>query len=160
MGLGPQGGTWRRSLRFIWRDLHGPQQSSGHEAACRDGGEREMEIRGGETVTKRSGPIVPPETRAADDVVLHPRVEADQTAAAATGTGTPDPAAIRIVRLFANLPDDDLAWIAAHSERLTLDPGGIFMHAGEPADWMYLALDGVLQLRREQLGPNMPSFVI
>jgi signal transduction histidine kinase len=71
-----------------------------------------------------------------------------------------DAAALRAVPMFADLSDDDLAWIAAESELVELEPGEVFFTPGEPAAWMFVALEGVLQARREQLGPNAPVFVL
>ena len=125
----------------------------------------EIRVEGGQP----SSAIVSPEVGGSGDVGAAVRADATPVDAtriegprlgATVDTAELEPAALRVVHLFANLADDDLAWIAAHSERLTLDPGGVFMHAGDPAAWMYLALDGVLQLRREQFGANSPSFII
>jgi CRP-like cAMP-binding protein len=69
------------------------------------------------------------------------------------------PSTLRVISLLADLTDDELGWIAANSERLELAPGEILFSPGEPAEWMYFALEGVLQARREQLGPNSPAFV-
>jgi signal transduction histidine kinase len=68
-------------------------------------------------------------------------------------------AALREVPMFADLAEDDLAWIAARAEVVELEPGEIFFTPGEPAEWMFIGLEGVLQARREQLGPNAPAFV-
>ena len=68
--------------------------------------------------------------------------------------------ALRAVELFADLADHELAWIADHAERVELEPGQLLFSPGDPAEWMFIALDGVLQARREQLGPNAPSLVL
>lgn len=70
-----------------------------------------------------------------------------------------DPASLRAVPMLADLGEAELSWIAAQSERLTLEPGTIFFNPDEPAEWMFFALEGVMQARREQLGPNAPAFV-
>ena len=121
-----------------------------------------METRVEEPVVGRSNPASPSKTGAADNVGADSRAEAtaDATGDAGADALKVDPAALRVVHLFADLAADDLAWIAERCERLALEPGGIFMHTDEPAVWMFLALDGVLQLRREQMGPNSPSFII
>ena len=71
-----------------------------------------------------------------------------------------DPAALRVVSMLTDLADEELAWIAARSERLELEPGMVFFSPGEPADWMFFVLEGVVQVRREQLGPNAPPLVL
>ena len=70
-----------------------------------------------------------------------------------------DPAELRRVPMLADLSDDDLAWIAGQSELVELAPGGVLFGPGEPAEWMFIALDGTLQAQREQLGPGSPQFV-
>ncbi|HEU4641557.1 MAG TPA: ATP-binding protein [Gemmatimonadaceae bacterium] len=69
-------------------------------------------------------------------------------------------AALRAVPAFADLSHDELAWIAAECELVELEPGEILFAPGEAAEWMYIGVDGVLQARREQLGPGAPVFVL
>lgn len=77
----------------------------------------------------------------------------------ATPSGAVDPESLRSVELFADLRSDELAWIAAHSERIVLAPGQLLLTAGQAADWMYIALEGTIEVRREQLGSSVPAFV-
>src|SRR5215213_225175 len=70
-----------------------------------------------------------------------------------------DPAELRRVPMLADLADDDLAWIAAQSELVELAPGGVLFVPGDPAEWMFIALDGSLRAQREQLGPGSPQAV-
>ena len=70
-----------------------------------------------------------------------------------------DTAALARVPLFEGLADDELAWIVEHAELVTLEPGAVLFRSGERADWMYIALEGVVQMRREPLGANAPTFV-
>jgi len=102
-----------------------------------------MEMRVGDERSMRL-PAVGPE-REAESVAPSASVTADE---------------LRSIRILADLPGVDLAWIAAHSERETLEPGETFMQPGAPADWMFFALEGVLQARREHAGPNVPAFVV
>ena len=83
----------------------------------------------------------------------------DSSEAAPRATEAVDPAALRVVSMLADLADEELAWIAARCERLDLEPGMVFFTPGEPAEWMFFVLDGVVQVRREQLGPNAPPLV-
>src|SRR5919199_613012 len=69
------------------------------------------------------------------------------------------PAALRVVPMFADLSDDDLAWIAAEAELVELEPREVLFTPGEPAEWMFIGLEGVVQARREQLGPSAPALV-
>src|SRR5437867_6142018 len=87
------------------------------------------------------------------------RNELNVAAAAADRAGV-NPADLRKVAMFADLADDELAWIAAHAERVDLQPGELLFSPGDPATWMYIALEGMLQARRDQLGPGAPVFVV
>jgi signal transduction histidine kinase len=71
-----------------------------------------------------------------------------------------DAAALRGVELFADLADDELAWIAERAQRIELAPGQRMFEPGDSAEWMFIALEGVLQARREHLGPTAPAFVL
>ena len=86
-----------------------------------------------------------------------------ETIAAPPGIATPngvvDPESLRGVDTFADLRPDELSWIAAHSERIVLAPGQLLLSVGQPADWMYIALEGTIEVRREPLGASTPAFV-
>ena len=69
-------------------------------------------------------------------------------------------AALRGVAMFNDLADEELAWIAAHSERIDLTPGELVFRPGDAAEWMFICLEGIVQARREQLGPNAPALVL
>ncbi len=121
-----------------------------------------MEIRVEDTVTERPSPTLAARPSLAADEGSGAVAEAER--ALGTGPDVPLPKvgaqALRGIHMFADLADADLAWIAAHTDRLELEAGDIFMQPGRPAEWMFLAIDGVLQGRREQLGPNSPAFII
>src|SRR5690242_4475906 len=51
------------------------------------------------------------------------------------------------VPAFADLPDDQIAWFIARSEELRLNSGDTFLHQGDPADAMFVVLEGRLQIR-------------
>jgi len=53
------------------------------------------------------------------------------------------------VPMFAGLPDDQLSWFIAHSEELRLKAGEAYFRQGDPADAMFVILEGQLQLRGE-----------
>ena len=80
--------------------------------------------------------------------------------AAAAGRPVVTAAELRKVSMFADLADDELEWIGAHAERIELEAGELFFSPGDPAVWMFIALDGVLQARRDQLGAGSPVFVL
>ena len=111
---------------------------------------------------ERSNPLVAARTSSADNGAAAPVAEADRAVRAGPDVPRPkvDPQALRRIHMFEDLADADLAWIGANSERLDLEPGEVFMHPGQPAESMFLVFNGVLQGRREQLGPNAPAFTV
>jgi signal transduction histidine kinase len=63
------------------------------------------------------------------------------------------------VPVFAGLPDDQITWFIAHAEELCLKTGDVYFLESDPADAMYVVLDGQLQLRGE-VGGETAVFVI
>jgi signal transduction histidine kinase len=51
------------------------------------------------------------------------------------------------VPAFADLPEDQLAWFISQSQELVLKPGDTFMHQGDPAEFMFVVLEGRLEGR-------------
>ena len=56
---------------------------------------------------------------------------------------------LRAVPVFADLPADDLDWLASQMTPLDLAPGDIYIREGSPADRMMILLDGEVRLRVE-----------
>jgi signal transduction histidine kinase len=54
--------------------------------------------------------------------------------------------------VFANLPEDQIAWFISQSQELALKPDEIYVHKGDPADAMYVILDGQIEVRGEVAG--------
>ena len=54
--------------------------------------------------------------------------------------------------IFADLPGDQIAWFISQSQELTLNPDEFYVHQGDPADAMFVVLDGQLQARAEFAG--------
>src|SRR5215471_7074175 len=59
---------------------------------------------------------------------------------------------LRRVPVFADLPDDQLSWFISQAEELTLKPDDAYSHQGDPADAMFVILEGQLQARGELAG--------
>ena len=59
------------------------------------------------------------------------------------------------VPAFADLPEDQIDWFLSHAEELHLDPGKIHFRQGDPADAMFVMLEGQLQLRGELGGETV-----
>jgi signal transduction histidine kinase len=56
------------------------------------------------------------------------------------------------VPVFADLPDDQIAWFISQSQEMTLKAGEVYSRQGDPADFMYVILEGHLQGRGELAG--------
>ena len=63
-----------------------------------------------------------------------------------------EPSELRRVPAFADLPDDQIAWFISHSEELAVKAGDTYVRQGDPADAMYVILEGELQARGERGG--------
>jgi signal transduction histidine kinase len=62
------------------------------------------------------------------------------------------------VPVFADLPDDQIAWFLSQAEEIVLKPADTYLHQGAPADAMFVILEGQLQARGE-LGGEVFSFM-
>jgi len=60
---------------------------------------------------------------------------------------------------FADLPDDQLAWFISQSQELSLKAGETYLRQGDPADAMFVILEGELQARGE-LGGETVVFAV
>ncbi|HVT19120.1 MAG TPA: ATP-binding protein [Thermoanaerobaculia bacterium] len=57
---------------------------------------------------------------------------------------------LRRIAVFADLADDELDWLAEHVEELAVQPGGVLVAEGAPAEWMFIVLEGEIRSRRDQ----------
>jgi len=53
------------------------------------------------------------------------------------------------VPAFEDLPDDQIAWFLSQSQELHVKPGDTYLRQGDPADAMFVTLDGQLEARGE-----------
>src|SRR6201994_5098866 len=53
------------------------------------------------------------------------------------------------VPVFGDLPDDQIEWFLSQAEELHLEPGITYVQQGDPADSMFVILEGQLQSRGE-----------
>src|SRR5579871_3165422 len=60
--------------------------------------------------------------------------------------------------IFVDLPADQIAWFIGQSQELALKPDEVYIHQGDPADAMFVVLDGQLQFRGELSG-GLVTFV-
>src|SRR4051812_31155530 len=62
---------------------------------------------------------------------------------------------LRGVPAFADLPDEQIAWFLSHSQEIRLAAGDIYVRQGDPADWMFVILEGQFQWRGEVSGDTV-----
>src|SRR5467141_1805979 len=63
------------------------------------------------------------------------------------------------VAAFADLPDDQLAWFISQSQELHLKAGETYLRAGDPANAMFVILEGQFEIRGE-IGGETVAFAI
>jgi signal transduction histidine kinase len=61
-----------------------------------------------------------------------------------------DPQELRIVRVFADLADDDLRWLVDHAELRIFEPDELLFDEGDVVDSMVALLEGKILVRKEQ----------
>jgi len=62
---------------------------------------------------------------------------------------------LRNVPVFAGIPDDQVNWFLSKSEELRLRPGETLVRQGDPANAMFVLLEGQLQVRGEFAGETV-----
>src|SRR5580765_2248930 len=60
-----------------------------------------------------------------------------------------DKSELRRLPAFADLPDDQISWFLANSQETHLAAGDTYVRQGDPADWMFVILEGQFQWRGE-----------
>ncbi len=58
-------------------------------------------------------------------------------------------AELRRVAVFSDLPDNQIDWFLGHAEEVFLQAGENFVNQGDPANWLFVLLEGVFQWRGE-----------
>jgi signal transduction histidine kinase len=53
------------------------------------------------------------------------------------------------VSAFADLPDDQISWFLGNSQEIRVAAGELYVRQGDPADWMFVILEGQFQWRGE-----------
>src|SRR6266704_5641172 len=53
------------------------------------------------------------------------------------------------VPAFADLPDDQITWFLSQSQEMHLKAGETYVRQGDPADWMFVILEGQFRWRGE-----------
>src|ERR1700690_4606974 len=60
-----------------------------------------------------------------------------------------DKSELRRVQEFADLPDDQLDWFLSQAQEMNLKAGDVYARQGDPADAMFVILEGHLEGRGE-----------
>lgn len=63
-----------------------------------------------------------------------------------------EPTELLRLSVFEDLPQDQIAWFISQAQELALQPDEIYVREGDPADAMYVILDGQLQVKGEFAG--------
>jgi signal transduction histidine kinase len=71
----------------------------------------------------------------------------------------PVEAALRQIEIFSDLRDDQLQWFASNSEELRFSPGDVLIREGDPADALFVLIEGEIRGRKENGGADSPSFI-
>src|SRR5258708_40175805 len=66
-----------------------------------------------------------------------------------------DKAELLRVPAFADLPDDQIAWFLSQSQETHVAAGETYVRQGDPADWMFVILEGQFQWRGEFAGETI-----
>ena len=59
------------------------------------------------------------------------------------------------VPAFADLPDDQISWFLGNSQEMHVAAGDIYVRQGDPADSMFVILEGQFQWRGELGGDTI-----
>src|SRR5438067_9900790 len=63
-----------------------------------------------------------------------------------------DKSDLRRVPAFSDLPDDQIAWFLRQSQEVNLKAGDTYARQGDPADWLFVLLEGEFQWKGEFSG--------
>ncbi len=67
--------------------------------------------------------------------------------------------ALRQIAIFADLEEEQLQWFASQARDMRLAPGEIVIRAGDPADALFVLLEGEIQGRAENAPGDLPLFI-
>jgi signal transduction histidine kinase len=71
-----------------------------------------------------------------------------------------DKAELRKVPVFENLPDDQLEWFIGKSQELQLKAGDVYVRQSDPADAMFVMLEGNVQARGDFAGETITFDIV
>jgi signal transduction histidine kinase len=67
--------------------------------------------------------------------------------------------ALQEIPAFAGLPEEQFSWLVSQFEEVRLEAGQVFLREGDPADWLFVMLEGEVQFHRESV-PDSPTFTV
>ena len=67
--------------------------------------------------------------------------------------------ALQEIPVFADLPEENFSWLVLQFKEMRLEAGEVFVRQGEPAEWLFVVLEGEVQFQREN-EPDAPIFRI
>jgi len=62
---------------------------------------------------------------------------------------------LRRIEAFSDLPEDQVQWFLGHVQEVPVRAGATFVQQGDPADWMFIFLEGAFQWRGSFGGNNV-----
>ncbi|MDQ1472307.1 MAG: hypothetical protein QOJ99_3787 [Bryobacterales bacterium] len=68
-------------------------------------------------------------------------------------------AALRQINIFSDLREDQLQWFVSNAKQLLVSSGDVLLHEGDPAEALFVLLEGEIRGRRESAGADGPGFV-
>jgi len=66
---------------------------------------------------------------------------------------------LRAIKIFEDLPEDQLEWFIGQSEEISAEPGEVLFREGDRADHMFVFFEGELQGRIERPGGDLRIFI-
>jgi signal transduction histidine kinase len=69
-------------------------------------------------------------------------------------------AALRSIEIFSDLLEDQLQWFASNTKEYRFAVGDVLLHEGDPADTLYVLLEGEIRGRPENGARDSPGFVV
>jgi CRP-like cAMP-binding protein len=67
---------------------------------------------------------------------------------------------LRSIDVFSDLREDQLHWFASHAKERILSAGDVLLHEGDPADTLFVLLEGEIRGRRETGGGDAPGLTV
>lgn len=66
---------------------------------------------------------------------------------------------LRRITVFADLDEDALAWLSNHMQELVLESGQALTQPGDPADWLFVLIEGQVKFESRNAGSASTVFV-